>query len=70
VNEDGPPNWFRCVLAVDEVKSWGVQAYCTIPRAQGEASGDAYMRLSWGEFDELGVKSKFVAVEDFRVNPD
>jgi hypothetical protein len=63
VNEDGPPNWFRCVLVVDEVKSWGVQAFCTVPNARDQPSGDAYMRLSFGEFDRLGVKSKFVAVE-------
>jgi hypothetical protein len=63
VNEDGPPHWFRCILVVDEVKSWGVQAYCVVPNARGEASGDAYMRLSWNEFDTLGVKSKFVADE-------
>jgi hypothetical protein len=63
VNEDGPPHWFRCILVVDEVKSWGVQAYAIVPQARGEPSGDAYMRLSWNEFDALGVKSKFVAVE-------
>ena len=60
VNEDGPPNWFRCVLVVDEVKSWGVQAYAIIPQARDRPSADAYMRLSWNEFDTLGVKSKFV----------
>lgn len=62
VNEDGPPHWFRCILVVDEVKSWGVQAYCTIPHARGEPAGDAYMRLEWKEFDVLGVKSLFIAV--------
>lgn len=62
VNEDGPQHWFRCILVVDEVKTWGVQAYCVIPgpRDRGN-SGDAYMRLKWGEFDRLGVKSHFVA---------
>jgi hypothetical protein len=64
VNEDGPPHWFRCILVIDEVKSWGVQAFCTIPGSRDRGtSGDAYMRLSFGEFDRLGVKSKFVAVE-------
>ncbi len=60
VNEDGPAHWFRCILVVDEVKSWGVQAYAIIPNRAGVPSGDAYMRLSWNEFDVLGVKSKFV----------
>lgn len=64
VNEDGPPHWFRCILVVDEVKSWGIQAFCTIPGPRDRGtSGDAYMRLKWSEFDELGVKSKFVAME-------
>jgi hypothetical protein len=61
VNEDGPSNWFRCVLVVDEVKSWGVQAYAIIPQARDKGSADAFMRLNWNEFDTLGVKSKFVA---------
>jgi hypothetical protein len=60
VNEDGPAHWFRCILVVNTVKSWGIQAYCTIPKARGEPAGDAFMRLEWNEFDALGVKSKFV----------
>jgi hypothetical protein len=63
VNEDGPGHWFRCILVVDSVKGWGVQAYCVMPAARGRPSGDAYMRLEWKEFDTLGVKSKFVACE-------
>lgn len=62
VNEDGPYHWFRCILVVDEVKSWGVQAYCTIPGTRGDNPGDAYMRLEWHEFDKVGAKSLFVAV--------
>jgi hypothetical protein len=61
VNEDGPPNWFRCILVVDEVKSWGVQAYAIIPQARDKTSADAFMRLTWNEFDTLGIKSRFVA---------
>lgn len=65
VNEDGPPNWFRCILVADEVKSWGVQAYAIIPQARDQCSADAFMRLSWNEFETLGVKSKFVAQNKF-----
>jgi hypothetical protein len=61
VNEDGPPNWFRCILVVDEVKSWGVQAYAIIPQARDKMSADAFLRVEWNEFDTLGAKSKFVA---------
>jgi hypothetical protein len=63
VNEDGPAHWFRCILVVDEVKPWGVHAYCTVPNPRDQPSGDAYMRLTWEEFDVLGVKSKFVTCE-------
>jgi hypothetical protein len=65
VNEDGPENWFRCILIVDEVKPWGVQAYAIIPQASDKASADAFMRLSWNEFDTLGAKSHFVAQDKF-----
>jgi hypothetical protein len=61
VNEAGPPLWFRVILVVDEVKSWGVQAYVTIPGARGSVpAGDAFMRLEWSEFDLVGAKSLFV----------
>lgn len=62
VNEDGPAHWFRCILVVDEVKSWGVQAYTTIPGQRGALAGDAFMRLEWREFDVLGAKSNFICV--------
>lgn len=65
VNEDGPPNWFRCILVVDEVRNWGVQAYAIIPQASDKCSADAFMRLSWSEFETLGGKSKFVAQDKF-----
>jgi hypothetical protein len=61
VNEEGPMNWFRCILVVDEVKSWGVQAYAIIPQARDKTSADAFLRLEWNEFDTLGAKSLFVA---------
>jgi hypothetical protein len=50
-------HWFRCLLVVDEVKGWGVLAYCTIPGNAFNAAGDAFMRLEWEEFDLLGAKS-------------
>ena len=61
VNEDGPGNWFRCILVVDEVKGWGVQAYAIIPQARDKMSADAFMRLDWNEFDTLGAKTHFLA---------
>lgn len=54
---DTVEHWFRCLMVVDEVKGWGVQAYCTIPGERGRAAGDAFMRLQWEEFDLIGAKS-------------
>lgn len=41
--------WYSCLLIVDEVKGWGVQAYLYIPK-----SGDAYYRVANGEFTKVG----------------
>lgn len=46
--------WFPCLLIVDEVKSWGVQAYITMPRKDGEPLGNAYYRLQNGQFEKVG----------------
>lgn len=42
--------WCGCVLIVDEVKDWGVQAFMHIPMR-----GDAYIRLKYDQFDDLGA---------------
>jgi hypothetical protein len=60
VNEDGPANWFRCILVVDTVRTSWVRAYAILPQARGKPSADAFMQLDWEEFDTLGVKSKFI----------
>jgi hypothetical protein len=57
-------NWARCLLIVDEVKSWGVQAYTVIPAARDAPSGDAPMRLSWDEFDLVGGRSLWQVAHD------
>ncbi|MDH5626668.1 MAG: hypothetical protein OEY69_00100 [Candidatus Krumholzibacteria bacterium] len=46
--QDDP--WYPALLIVDEVKSWGVQAYCLVPNSndpKGEKPGQAYRRLSF-----------------------
>lgn len=63
VNENGPSHWFRVILVVEEVKTWGVQAYATIPAARAKPAGDAFMRLEWQEFDLVGAKSLFVVAK-------
>jgi len=47
--------WIGCLMIVDEVKSWGVQAYLRIPM-----QGDAYLRLKHDEYDVIG-KAALVA---------
>lgn len=46
---EGTGIWQGCLLIVDEVKSWGVQAYMTIPD-----QGTAFMRFKTGEFEIVG----------------
>lgn len=49
VIELGPPDWVGCLMQVDEVRSWGVQAWVKIPK-----SGDAYLRLNWEQIELIG----------------
>lgn len=57
VNEKHP--WFPCLLIVDEVKSWGVQAYTLVPRSNdgSESVGRAYNRLKSEDIEKVGVAS-------------
>ncbi len=41
--------WGGCLLIVDEVKSFGVQAYLRIPM-----KGDAFIRLEWKDIEYIG----------------
>lgn len=52
------PGWIGCLMIVDEVKSWGVQAYLHVPM-----QGDAYLRIKHGEYDVIG-KAAMVAKGD------
>lgn len=51
---DESDKWYPCLLIVSEVKSWGVQAYITIPRNDGEQLGNAYYRIENGRFERVG----------------
>lgn len=42
-------DWSGCLLQVDEVKTWGVQAWVNIPK-----SGNAYIRLKWDQIEYIG----------------
>ncbi len=45
-------DWCGCILIVDEVKDWGVQAFAHIP-----FQGDAYVRLKEDQYDVLGAEA-------------
>ena len=51
--------WCGTVLIVDEVKSWGVQAFVHVP-----VKGDAYIRLTHEQFENLHAESLFMPKED------
>lgn len=48
--------WCGCLLIVDEVKSWGVVAYITIPQSNdgSEPAGTAYNRLDKNTYEKVG----------------
>ena len=51
-------DWCGCVLIVDEVKSWGVQAFLHITM-----QGDAYIRLREDQYDVLGGEAVLMPAE-------
>jgi hypothetical protein len=55
------PHWFRCLVVVDEIKSWGIQGYTTIPTPSG--TSDAFIRLTWDEICSTGGFNRFIVKE-------
>lgn len=54
---DESNKWFPCLLIVDEVASWGVQAYVIIPQEEGKPPANAYYRVQHGQFEVVGAAS-------------
>ena len=52
-------DWCGTVLIVDEVKSWGVQAFVHVP-----FQGDAYIRLKSGQYEVLGGQAVLMPKEN------
>lgn len=46
--------WYPCLLVIDEVKSWGVQAYAFMPSQDGKTQR-AFYRIKNGEFENIGI---------------
>lgn len=40
--------WANCLAYISEVEKWGVVAFVPIP-----LKGNAYIRLSWDEFEKI-----------------
>ena len=53
---DESHSWFPALLIVDEVKSWGVQAYCISPLSNDGSIpvGNAYNRLKFDQIEKVG----------------
>ena len=49
LTETAQEGWISCLMIVQEVKSWGVQAYMKLPE-----QGDAYLRIAYGKFEVVG----------------
>ena len=47
---DPESNWFPCLVIVEELKSFGIQGYTTVP-----IQGDAYIRLNRGQYEFVGI---------------
>ena len=56
---DPEHSWYPCLLIVDEVKSWGVQAYAFIPKTNdgSEKAGLAFNRLKFGQIAYVGMSA-------------
>ncbi len=52
-------NWCGTVLIVDEVKSWGVQAFVHVP-----FQGDAYIRLKSDQYEVIGGQAILMPKEE------
>lgn len=53
--DDAHP-WYPALLIVDEVKTWGVQAYCHIPTANdSNNTQQAFTRLNNEQIERVGI---------------
>ena len=57
VNENGN-DWAGCLMIVDDVRKWGVQAYMHIPN-----SGEAFLRVGYDQMERIG-RAVLVAQEE------
>jgi hypothetical protein len=60
ITKEGHP-WFPCLLIVDKIHEWGVQAYALIPESNDGSKpvGEAYTRIPFGDFALVGMARVF-----------
>tara|TARA_R110000737_G_scaffold340221_1_gene362856 strand:- start:331 stop:546 length:216 start_codon:yes stop_codon:yes gene_type:complete len=52
--------WFPALMIVDEVKTFGCQAYAHLPSSDGNNfKGQAYLRLETDHFEKVGTALHF-----------
>jgi len=56
--------WGGCLAVVDEIKSFGCQAYVAIPHNDGTPPGRAYIRLNHDDYEPVGAKAIFVPASE------
>jgi hypothetical protein len=54
-----PHKWGGCLAVVREVKSWGCQAYVSVPHNDGTPPSQAYIRLETEDFERTGAMAIF-----------
>lgn len=51
-------DWYRCILVVDQVKSWGIQAGMQLPPGVHEVAcmpdNTTYLRIPNGDYEIVG----------------
>jgi hypothetical protein len=52
---DETHHWYPCLLIVQEVRTWGVQAYLVIPDNTDGPNGTAYIRIEKGAYECVGA---------------
>lgn len=48
-------DWYPCLIIVDEITSFGIQGYITIPTNDTESNGNAFIRLKKDDYEMVGT---------------
>jgi hypothetical protein len=52
--------WFPCLIIVNEIKSFGIQGYITLPTNDKESNGNAFTRLNSEDITKVGYADTFL----------